>query len=94
MKTCPNCQVSYQLNYTHCPRDGCALIEAGSWQEGRTARGKYRILSKLGEGGMAIVSKAMHMRFEELRPLKVMNAELAGGSAFVKRLMQEAVLIR
>lgn len=94
MKACPNCQASYPLNYTHCPRDGSALIEAGSWQEGTTVRGKYRILSKLGEGGMAIVYKAMHMRFEELRALKVMNAELAGDHAFVKRFMQEAVLTR
>lgn len=94
MNACPNCHVSYPANYTHCPRDGSALIEAGSWQEGTTVRGKYRILCKLGEGGMAVVYKAMHMRFEEMRALKVMNAELAGDHAFVKRFMQEAVLTR
>ncbi len=94
MKACPNCQASYPLNYTHCPRDGSALIDAGSWQEGTVVRGKYRILSKLGEGGMAVVYKAMHTRFEELRALKVMNAELAHDHDFVKRFLQEAVLTR
>ena len=94
MKACPNCQTSYPLNYTHCPRDGSALIEAGSWQEGTVVRGKYRILCKLGEGGMAVVYKAMHTRFEELRALKVMNSELAHDHDFVKRFLQEAVLTR
>jgi len=43
---------------------------------------------------MAVVYKAMHMRFEELRALKVMNAELASDHAFVRRFVQEAVLTR
>ena len=94
MKTCPSCQSSYPVAYTLCPRDGCALVDSGAWQEGTTIRGKYRILSRLGEGGMAVVYKAMHMRFEELRALKVMKAELAGDHGFVKRFMQEAVLTR
>jgi serine/threonine protein kinase len=94
MKTCPSCQSSYPVAYTLCPRDGSALVDSGAWQEGTTIRGKYRILSKLGEGGMAVVYKAMHMRFEELRALKVMKAELAGDHGFVKRFMQEAVLTR
>lgn len=94
MKACPNCQASYPPNYTHCPRDGGTLVEVTTWQEGTVVRGKYRILSKLGEGGMAAVYKAMHTRFEELRALKVMHAELAGDHAFVKRFMQEAVLTR
>jgi serine/threonine protein kinase len=94
MKACPNCHASYPVNYTHCPRDGSVLIEAHSWQEGTTVRGKYRILSKLGEGGMAVVYKAVHIRFEEMRALKVMNAELACDHGFVKRFMQEAILTR
>ena len=94
MKACPWCQASYPGNYTHCPRDGRELIDTGSWQDGTTIRGKYRILSVVGQGGMAVVYKAMHMRFDELRALKVMNPELAGDQLFVKRFMQEAVLTR
>lgn len=94
MKTCPSCQASYQANFTHCPRDGAALSEVGAWQDGTLVRGKYRILGKVGEGGMAIVYKAMHVRFEELRALKVINQELARDRGFVKRFMHEAVLTR
>src|SRR5579864_1771577 len=94
MKTCPSCQASYQANFTHCPRDGTALLEVGAWHDGTLVRGKYRILGKVGEGGMAVVYKAMHVRFEELRALKVINEELARDRAFVKRFMHEAVLTR
>lgn len=43
---------------------------------------------------MAAVFKAMHIRFEELRALKVISADLASDPAFVKRLQQEAVVTR
>lgn len=94
MKACPNCGTNHPANYTHCPRDGTPLIEAHAWQEGTVVRGKYRILGKIGEGGMAVVYKAVHTRFDELRALKVMTPELAGDQAFVKRFMHEAVLTR
>jgi serine/threonine-protein kinase len=94
MKACPNCGTNHPSNYTHCPRDGTPLIEIHAWQEGTVVRGKYRILGKIGEGGMAVVYKAVHTRFDELRALKVMSPELAGDQAFVKRFMHEAVLTR
>ena len=94
MKACPNCGTNHPANYTHCPRDGTPLIEAHAWQEGTVVRGKYRILGKIGEGGMAVVYKAVHTRFDELRALKVMTPELAGDQGFVKRFMHEAVLTR
>jgi formylglycine-generating enzyme required for sulfatase activity len=57
-------------------------------------RGKYLILGKLGEGGMASVYKALHVRFEELRALKVMAPHLAADPTFFRRFMQEAVITR
>lgn len=94
MKACPTCGTNHPASYTHCPRDGTPLIETDTWQQGTVVRGKYRILGKIGEGGMAVVYKAVHTRFDELRALKVMNPELAGDQAFVKRFMHEAVLTR
>jgi len=57
-------------------------------------RGKYRILGKLGQGGMASVYKALHVGFDEVCALKVINQELASDPAFVKRFGQEAALTR
>ncbi len=57
-------------------------------------RGKYRILGKLGQGGMATVYKAVHVGFDEVCALKVINMELATDPSFVKRFSQEAALTR
>ena len=37
-------------------------------------RGKYRIIEKIGQGAMGAVYKALHIRFNELRAIKVMMA--------------------
>ena len=94
MKVCPVCASAYADTIVHCPRDGTVLAASGEWAEGTVIRGKYRILAKVGQGGMGTVYKAQHLRFQELRALKVMSAELATDATFLKRFEQEAVLTR
>jgi len=64
------------------------------WPEGTLVRGKYRILSKIGQGGMGSVYKALHVSFDELRALKVMSPELLRDELFVRRFKHEAVITR
>ncbi len=94
MKRCSICHASYPSAFTHCPHDGSRLVEGSDWTEGAVIRGKYRVLGKLGQGGMATVYKALHMGFDELCALKVIHAELASDASFVKRFSQEAALTR
>jgi formylglycine-generating enzyme required for sulfatase activity/serine/threonine protein kinase len=94
MKNCPTCGSTYPSDFAVCPRDAAALLEVGVWSESTLVRGKYLILGKLGEGGMASVYKALHVRFDELRALKVMAPQLAADASFVRRFMQEAVITR
>ena len=94
MKRCSICHATYPATFTHCPHDGSLLAEANEWTDGAVIRGKYRILGKLGQGGMATVYKALHMGFDEVRALKVIHPELAGDLSFVKRFGQEAALTR
>ncbi|HLI62486.1 MAG TPA: protein kinase [Terriglobales bacterium] len=94
MKSCTACRATYPNDYSHCPRDGTPLVEAGAWSEGAIIRGKYRILSKVGQGGMGAVYKAHHVLFGELRALKVINPGLLSDELFVKRFKQEAVIAR
>jgi serine/threonine protein kinase len=94
MKTCPTCQGSYPRDYTMCPQDGSPLRDVGIWAEGNVIRGKYRILSKVGQGGMGTVYKAVHLAFDELRALKVIAPELLHDELFVRRFKQEAVITR
>ncbi len=94
MKRCSICHSTYPATFTHCPHDGSLLTAANEWTDGAVIRGKYRILGKLGQGGMATVYKALHIGFDEVRALKVIHAELAGDLSFVKRFGQEAALTR
>ena len=93
MKTCPNCRAIYPTHFAVCPRDASQLIEADEWSDGMVIRGKYRILSKVGQGGMGAVYKALHMKFDQVRALKVMTGDMAADANFVKRFEREAVLM-
>src|SRR5579864_4031733 len=94
MKTCPNCQAAYPDNIAFCARDGAQLRAAGTWAAGALVRGRYRILDKIGEGGMGAVYKATHTGFDELRAIKVLNADLTGDENIHQRFKQEAYITR
>jgi TPR repeat protein len=94
MKQCPICDTSYPDEHTTCSTDGAVLIEIREWAPGTMVRGKYRILAKIGRGGMGIVYKATHIVFEEVWALKVMAAHLAADPKFVRRFRREAQVTR
>jgi serine/threonine-protein kinase len=94
MKTCPACQASYPDTIAYCSRDGAELVTMGTWAPGAVVRGRYRILGKIGEGGMGAVYKAKHTGFDELRAIKVLNPELAGDAKFLERFKREAYITR
>jgi len=94
MKVCPTCQVSYPPNFAVCPQDGSALLEMDLWADGSVILGKFRIVDKVGQGGMGSVYKAIHLAFDEMRALKVISQELMTDESFVKRFKHEAVITR
>jgi serine/threonine-protein kinase len=57
---------------------------------GRVVSERYRILRKLGEGGMGIVYLAEHIVIEKKVALKVLSDDLAKKGDLVTRFMQEA----
>ncbi len=94
MKTCPTCRATYPDNISFCSSDGAALTAFATWTEGTIIRGRYRILSRVGGGGMGEVYKALHTGFDELRALKVISPELMADQTFVKRFKHEAFITR
>ncbi|WP_353947698.1 Stk1 family PASTA domain-containing Ser/Thr kinase [Sporolactobacillus sp. Y61] len=57
---------------------------------GRRIGGRYQILSKLGEGGMAIVYKAKDLILDRPVAVKILRSELSGDEQFIKRFHREA----
>ena len=57
---------------------------------GTTLDGRYRILRKLGEGGMGEVYLAEHVNLGRKEALKIIQSSLAGDEQFVARFRREA----
>jgi serine/threonine protein kinase len=57
-------------------------------------REKYRIICKIGQGGMGAIYKGEHLIFEELRALKVLMPQFAHDEPLVRSLTQEARITR
>lgn len=57
---------------------------------GRRIGGRYQILSRLGEGGMALVYKAKDLILDRLVSVKILRSDLASDEEFVKRFHREA----
>ncbi len=94
MKQCPICLTEYPVAMTNCTRDAAPLVENKDWPPGTMVKNKYRIVARVGRGGMATVYKAMHLALEELRAIKVMDAHLARDVRFLQRFRQEAQMAR
>ena len=87
--TCPVCGAAFLLE-EFCPKDGAKLVQAQTDPMiGSIFAERFKILSKLGAGGMGSVYKGKHMLMDKVVAIKVLekaNAESA------RRFQQEAKL--
>ena len=95
MKYCPVCERKYPEDVSACEHDGATLKTTAVAEDpllGKTIRGKYRVLKKLGAGGMGAVYLAEQLSIGRKVALKVLQREFAMNDEFIKRFHQEARL--
>ncbi|HEY8207245.1 MAG TPA: protein kinase [Myxococcaceae bacterium] len=84
MARCLTCDTTYPEDVAFCPKDGSALGD-------RLLENRYRILSKLGAGGMGTVYVAEHVALGKRVAVKILKEEVSRDPAMAKRFEQEAV---
>ena len=94
MKTCPHCDSGYPDSQTSCPTHGVLLNEIRDLKPGMVIRGTYRIVRKLGQGGMGTVYLAEHTLLNEPRALKFLSGELTEEDDSTNRFLQEVRTLR
>lgn len=95
MRYCPLCERTYGDEVTVCAIDGSILRESGTKQDpliGKIVRARYRVLKKLGEGGMGSVYLAEQIAINRNVALKILHPDYARDPEFVRRFRQEAKL--
>jgi eukaryotic-like serine/threonine-protein kinase len=97
--SCPTCGKRFP-GASFCPEDGSALVAPTSAPLATAADGgdrgapltidRYRVLEKIGEGGMSEVFEAEHIHLGKKVALKLLRRELASDAQAVERFRREA----
>jgi eukaryotic-like serine/threonine-protein kinase len=90
-KVCPKCNAQYDADERYCRQDG-ALLKRGedTGFAGRELAGRYRLIRRLGSGGMGNVYLAEHVRLKSLSAIKLIRPSIEGDPRVVARFTREA----
>jgi serine/threonine protein kinase len=69
VRVCPTCRRSFEDETIFCPQDATIL----SLQSGTILLKKYKIVSEIARGGMAVVYRARHVHYDEEMALKILK---------------------
>jgi tRNA A-37 threonylcarbamoyl transferase component Bud32 len=94
MKACPACNSRYDDNTTYCVKDGSAVVpdilQPNAPMIGQLIGDRYKVIKKIGEGGMGEVYVAEHIHIEKRVALKLLRAEVLSNQEAVSRFRIEA----
>jgi serine/threonine-protein kinase len=89
-RTCPKCSAVYGAEVIFCRNDGTILDDSAGTLTGQIIAERYRIISRIGEGGMGKVYLAEHIHMKRRCAIKFLHADLAGNEGALKRFYREA----
>jgi serine/threonine protein kinase len=89
MPVCPTCRTPSEEGVLICPVDGTRLTQAGGLV-GRIIGDRYRILGRIGEGGMGTVYLCEHVALGKRMAVKVLRPEFSGDEELLRRFQHEA----
>ncbi|MDB4953582.1 MAG: serine/threonine protein kinase [Myxococcales bacterium] len=104
--TCPHCNAVLAEHARFCPVCGKAMLPTETQAQssasmygaapdliGREIAGRYRILAKLGEGGMGAVYRGEQISLKRPVAVKVLRSELSSNQMILKRFNAEAEVV-
>jgi serine/threonine-protein kinase len=98
-RRCPACGATFGPEVAFCAIDGAklrapseveAILAGGDPLLGTLVGGRYRLLARIGEGGMGVVYIAEHEAIEKKVAVKVLKDQYAQREDVVARFQQEA----
>ena len=100
-KICPSCKSEFGGGEIFCPNDGARLSTGSQLDTGPQKPGddpmigvvlneRYKILRRIGEGGMGLVYEAEHVAIEKRVALKILRDDYSSRPEVVERFKQEA----
>src|ERR1043166_1089213 len=94
MKHCPLCGRNYDDEAQVCEADGAILriSEKKDPYLGNLIKGRYKVLNKIGEGGMGTVYLAEQVSVGRKVAIKFLSGTYASDDAFIGRFRREARL--
>ncbi len=90
MKLCPRCSDLFGDDAAFCPHDGAPLDKSKDRFLGRTIAARYRLIRRLGSGGMSVVYLARHELIARLSAIKILRPELSLITEHRERFLREA----
>jgi serine/threonine-protein kinase len=98
MPACPSCKETYTGDLNYCGRCGSDIRSqtAGAQDDpwlGTIVDGRYRVIHKIGAGGMSSVYRVEHLAIAKVAAMKVLHREIANEPDALKRFRREAEAI-
>ena len=94
MRICPQCGNDFDDQIEVCPADRSKLIPIDSSDSdpmlGKLLDGRYRLVRKIGEGGMGAIYRAVHTEMSRTCAIKLLTALSPGKEDAIARFKREA----